>query len=92
MAKSMKEILDVAKRELTELTGYKVSSVVGIKKVDTNWKTTIELLEKEGIPDRMDILGVYDVEIDAGGNFINYERVALRKRGDTTPTEIETAE
>jgi hypothetical protein len=90
---TLKNITETAKHELKELTGFNASSVVSIGKKGEVWHVVVELLEKEGIPDRMDILGIYEVVIDATGNVTEYERNGLRKRGDTAGVEAqETSE
>jgi hypothetical protein len=86
---SFKDITESAKSELKELTGFDASSVVSVKKEGEEWKIIVELLERAGIPDRMDILGIYEVKMDIGGNLLAYERKGLRKRGDTAGQETE---
>jgi hypothetical protein len=86
---AIKDITEKAKAELKSLTGFDASSVISIKKDGTIWKVMVELLEKSGIPDRMDILGIYEVRIDEGENLVGYERKGLRKRGDTAGQEVE---
>jgi hypothetical protein len=86
---TIKDITEKAKVELKSLTGFEASSVVSIKKDDEEWKVVVELLEKVGIPDRMDILGIYEARIDFSGNLTGYERKGLRKRGDTAGQEAE---
>jgi hypothetical protein len=88
---SLKRMVDKASNQLSELTGFKVSSVVGIQKEGDGWTATIEMLEKAGIPDRMDILGTYEVKLDSTGDLLTYDRKGLRKRGDTgdAVTEVE---
>jgi hypothetical protein len=91
-----KDLLEKAKSELTSLTGFPASSVISFKKESSStqgagdiWKVVVEMLEKQGIPDRTDILGVYEIQFDARGELISYERIKLRKRGDTEePAEI----
>ena len=78
-----KDILEKAKKELADLTGFKSPSAVGFKKEGNDWIATIEVIEKESIPDGMDILGTYEVRVDQNGNIIRYERTDLRKRIDT---------
>jgi hypothetical protein len=85
----LKDIIEMAKTALSDVTGFPVASVAGIKKEDEEWLVTIELLEKEGIPDRMDILGEYEVRMDTAGDMVRYERKGLRKRGDTGQVEVE---
>jgi hypothetical protein len=88
----IKDITESAKSELKELTGFDASSVISVKKDGEIWKVLVELLEKAGIPDRMDILGIYEARMDGGGNLVGYERKGLRKRGDTAGQEVEEAE
>ena len=78
-----KDILEKAKKELVDLTGFKSPSAVGFKKEGNELIATIEVIEKESIPDGMDVLGTYEVQVDEGGKIIRYERTDLRKRADT---------
>jgi alcohol dehydrogenase class IV len=86
---NIKSVTERAKIELKDLTGFDASSVTSIKKEGDTWKVMVELLEKIGIPDRMDILGIYEARIDNTGDLVGYERKGLRKRGDTTGQEPE---
>ena len=79
-----KDILEKAKKELADLTGFKSPSAVGFKKEGSEMIATIEVVEKESIPDGMDVLGTYEVRIDQDGKIMGYERTDLRKRVDTT--------
>jgi len=85
----IKDITERAKAELKDLTGFEASSVTSINKNENDWKIVVELLEKKGIPDRMDILGIYEVVMDTNSDLISYERKGLRKRGDTGGQEVE---
>lgn len=78
-----KDILEKAKKELADLTGFKSPSAIGFKKEGNELIATIEVIEKESIPDGMDVLGTYEVRVDEGGKIISYERTDLRKRVDT---------
>jgi len=78
-----KDILEKAKKELADLTGFKSPSAIGFKKEDNELIATIEVIEKESIPDGMDVLGTYEVRVDDSGKIISYERTDLRKRVDT---------
>ena len=78
-----KELIERAKKELVNLTGFKFPAAVGFKEEEGGLAVTIEVLEKESIPNGMDILGIYNVRIDKKGDILSYERVDLRKRGDT---------
>jgi hypothetical protein len=78
-----KKLLDNATEQLTMVTGFPLSSITSVKKEGESWVLNVELLEKKGIPDRMDILGEYRVRVSGQGGMEGYERVSLRKRGDT---------
>lgn len=87
---SMKETAEKAKKELVELTGFKSPSLVGVKKEGGGWIFSIELVEKNSIPEGMDILGLYEVKIDSAGDVASYERKSSRRRTDTITEESET--
>jgi len=78
-----KDILEKAKKELADLTGFKSPSAIGFKQDGNELVATIEVIEKESIPDGMDVLGTYEVRVDNGGKIIEYKRTDLRKRVDT---------
>ena len=78
-----KEITEKAKKELVSLTEFKSPNAIGVKKEGNEWVIMIELIEKESIPDGMDVLGTYEVHADQNGGILNYKRVDLRKRVDT---------
>ena len=78
-----KDILEKAKKELADLTGFKSPSAIGFKEEGNELIATIEVIEKESIPDGMDILGTYEVRVDQVGKILGYERTDLRKRVDT---------
>lgn len=79
----MKDIIDKAKKQLVDLTGFSAPSAVGVKRKDNRWLLTIQLIEKKSIPDAMDLLGVYEAETDHQGNILGYKRVEVRRRSDT---------
>jgi len=78
-----KDTLEKAKKELADLTGFKSPSAVGFKKEGAELIATIEVVEKESIPDGMDVLGTYEVRVDSSGSILSYKRTDLRKRVDT---------
>lgn len=73
-----------AKEELSSLTGLEPSTVLGIERESDEWRVTLEMIEKKSIPDSMDILGTYETHLDEEGQMLNFIRISLRKRGDTT--------
>jgi len=82
-----KEIIEKAKKQLVDLTGFKEPAAVGLKKEKEGWMVTIEIAEKKSIPEGMDILGTYEVHLDTKGELLGYEKVAMRKKIDTEAFE-----
>jgi hypothetical protein len=99
---TLKDITEKVKLELKQLTGFEPESVISAKQEPASlggkqggsneWLVVVEMLEKAGIPDRMDIIGVYSARLDTKGNLLSYERIGLRKRGDTAGQEVEETE
>jgi len=83
MARNMGAIIEHARKELSKLTGLKPSSTIGATKDEKGWHVSIEMVEKQSIPDQMDILAVYEVLLDEEGNLLSFERKAMRKRMET---------
>jgi hypothetical protein len=64
-----------AAKQLAELTSLKFDSVSAVdKKEDTGWHVTVNLVELARIPHSTDVIGVYEVELDAEGNLERYRR------------------
>lgn len=60
----------------------KLSGVSAVSKTDSGWKVIVELVERAAVPDTMDLLGVYEVQLDQTGELTGYERVRIRRRCD----------
>ncbi|MEW6407899.1 MAG: gas vesicle protein GvpO [Patescibacteria group bacterium] len=82
-----KELIERAKKELQNLTGFTSPAGIGLKKEKEGWVVIVEIVEKKSIPEGMDVLGTYEVRLDGRGNMLGYERKELRKRMDTEPYE-----
>jgi len=80
----LKEVVERGKEEVQSATNLEVSSVVGASRVEGDgWEVTIELIERKAIPDSADLLGLYEVHLDAeDGHMISFERRRLRHRMD----------
>lgn len=77
-----KEISEIAKKKLIELTGFTSPHVIGMIKKEDNWQITVEIIEKPSEAVNLEILGIYDVKVDTSGKLLGYERIMMRKRGD----------
>ncbi len=89
MAKELHQLIEIAREELSKVTGLELSTTLGASKDERGWRVSMEMIEKHSIPDQMDILAVYDVIIDDDGKLVEFNRTNLRKRVDT---EVEVAE
>ena len=78
----IKDITKIAKEKLVELTGFSSPNIIGINKEEDMWHITVEVTEKPSEAINLEILGIYDVRVDASGNLLGFERMGMRKRGD----------
>ena len=77
----MTQAVESAIRGLSMLK-MKVSSVTCAVPSGEGWQVTVELVERRGVPDTSDLLGVYETFLDAAGNVLRYERTRIRRRCD----------
>ena len=82
-----KELIESAKKQLADLTGFKEPAGIGFKKEKEDWMVTCEIIEKKSIPEGMDIIGTYEVQLNTKGDLLGYEKTAMRKRVDTQAFE-----
>jgi len=82
MAKTMHQLIEIAREELSKVTGLELSTTLATVKDERGWRVSIDLIEKHSIPDQMDILATYDVVLDDDGKLIEFNRTGLRKRCD----------
>lgn len=63
------------------LTGRPPESVVGTRWKDDRWSVRLEVVESRRIPDSADLLAEYEVELDADGELMAYDRKDRYVRG-----------
>ena len=83
MAKQIHQLIEIAREELSKVTGLELSTTLGASKDERGWRVSMEMIEKHSIPDQMDILAVYDVILADDGKIVEFNRTSLRKRVDT---------
>jgi hypothetical protein len=89
MAKDMHQLIELAREEISKVTGLEISTTLSTVKDERGWRISIEMIEKHSIPDQMDILATYDVVLDDDGKLVEFYRKGLRKRVDTETEEVE---
>lgn len=80
---NVQDAIFMARENLMSITSLKLSGIFGVSKEDDGWKVTIELIERKAIPDTSDILGIYEMKLNDKGEIVTFNRIKLRRRGDT---------
>ena len=79
------QVRDVA----ADLIGRPLDGITEVRADDDGWYTTVEVIERNSIPDTQDILGRYELDLDADANVTGYRRLRRYRRGDTNDETIE---
>jgi len=70
-----RELLEVAREEVADVTGSNVETVSGFHRdKDNGWVVTVEVLELERVPSTMDLLATYSVSLSEDGEVLGFER------------------
>jgi hypothetical protein len=77
------ELTRHAQAGFTNLSNLPVNAVIGLAKREDVWVVSLEAVERKAIPDSMDVLGIYEIRMDSKGILLGFERMKLRKRGET---------
>ncbi len=78
---NLKAVVQNASRQIGTFAGMTVERVVGITRRDDGWVLECEVVERQGIPNTMDMLGLYEADLDAQGNVEQFRRKSSRLRG-----------
>ncbi|WP_416902177.1 gas vesicle protein [Micromonospora echinospora] len=70
-----------ALRQLSGLTGRDPSGVTSVQPNGNGWRVGVELVEDHRIPASTDLLGLYEVDLDADGEVLSFRRVRRYQRG-----------
>jgi hypothetical protein len=82
--------LELARAALTtvqELTGYSPEAATGMEWDGESWCVTVEVLEMARIPNSTDMMGAYQVRLDAHGTLRGYKRMRRFSRGEARDEE-----
>jgi gas vesicle protein GvpO len=74
-------IASQAAQQLRELTGRESEGVTGMERNDDGWTIHVEVLELRRVPTTTDLLGLYEVHTDRGGELQSYRRLRRYARG-----------
>lgn len=67
-------VVDSARRHLQELRGEEAESVSSLTPTANGWRVALEVVEVHRIPASTDVLASYEVEVDADGELLRFER------------------
>ncbi|PSK91895.1 gas vesicle protein GvpO [Haloactinopolyspora alba] len=70
-----------AVRELAELTGHDIESVIGVERHEDGWRVRLEVVELRRVPDSTDLLSAYEVDLDDGAEVTSFRRLRRYDRG-----------
>jgi len=77
------QIAELAKQQLTELTGLKPDTVSSMCKDEEGWHVNVDLIQLCRIPDTSDVLATYETLLDEQGNLLRYQRTRRYLRSET---------
>jgi uncharacterized heparinase superfamily protein len=72
-----------AVRQFGELSSKEVEGVTSLRRTDDGWVVELDVLELRRIPETTDVLGLYEVTLDASGELEGYRRAHRYVRGQT---------
>ena len=86
---SIVDVRNQVRRVAADLIGRPLDGITEVRADDDGWYTTVEVIERNSIPDTQDILGRYELDLDADANVTGYRRLRRYRRGDTNDETIE---
>jgi hypothetical protein len=69
------QIARLAAQQLRMLTGRAVEGAAGLERADDGWRVLLEVVEVARVPRATDVIGVYEVTVDADGDLVSYDRI-----------------
>lgn len=72
-----------AAEQLGLLRGRPVEGVSGFQRTEDGWRVLVEMVEVSRVPASTDVIGAYEVTLDADGELVGYERVRRYGRTQT---------
>jgi Gas vesicle synthesis protein GvpO/SAP domain len=78
------EVASTASEALAELTGRPIDAVSGVCTTGQGYRVTIETVEQSRMPSTTDVLGSYEVDVDADGDVTSYVRSHRYYRNQTS--------
>ncbi|EIE98822.1 gas vesicle protein GvpO [Saccharomonospora glauca] len=80
---SAEEAAELALGHIERLTKRQPLGVTSLTPTDVGWVVEVEVVEESRVPSTANILGLYEVELDVGGELVSYRRLRRYARGRT---------
>ncbi|KXK60701.1 gas vesicle protein [Micromonospora rosaria] len=68
-------------QQIAGLTGKEPLGITSIQPTDDGWLVGVEVVEDHRVPSSIDLLGLYEVELDLTGSLLGYRRTRRYQRG-----------
>src|SRR3954467_14409173 len=79
-----RDVIDLVRQYVTELTGLEAGRMTSLQPTEGGgWIVEVEVVEDRRIPSSSDILGLYEMELDADGQLLSYRRTQRYLRAQT---------
>lgn len=78
------EVAQLAKEQLSQLTGLKSETVSSLSRDEQGWHITADMIELKRIPESSDVLATYEILLDDEGNMLSYHRTRRYYRGQVS--------
>lgn len=76
------QIAQLAKQQLTELTGLRPDTVSSMCKQEDGWHVNVDMIQLSRIPNASDVLATYETLLDEQGNLLSYQRTHRYQRSE----------
>ncbi|CAM3113920.1 gas vesicle protein GvpO [Saccharomonospora xinjiangensis] len=77
------EAAELALEAIERLTRRQPLGVTSLSPTDEGWAAEVEVVEESRVPSTANILGLYEVDLDAVGELVSYRRIRRYARGRT---------
>ena len=71
-----------AQEAAQDLLEHQFEGIIKAESNDEGWRTVIEVVERNAVPDTQDIIGRYEITLDETGDVTSYELLERYRRGD----------
>lgn len=73
-----KKVFSAAK----DLLKKELESIINIEKSEKGWKVQVEVLERKAVPDKFDLLKIFEFNLNEEGKILGFKQIKKIQRGD----------